>query len=597
MLYAKKLFKESISICLIFSSLSFFSCNNPSTGDSMSNNSIEPNEVIIGDEIIYGESFSFENVYNAIFEEIEQSSRALNKSRGIDIEESAFYFEEEDCESMVYFSVQPSTADSLRFVNEKLGYLNPVELDKDILQACTPDKLIFTTTEIEEYENIEEYINFDTKYYYIVSKKIADELSNELEGFNLIEEFEVLTDKGLEKLENIFSENEELLETRGFFSNLWAGIKAAAKTVAKAVVTATEKVVDFMVKPYSITGIVQYTYNNITVPAYGVRLKNVVLGGLVSDTDADGKFNLGQRTDSAGLCFLWIDYENNACKLTNFLGVTASTLLKTAFPSCLQNVTITSNSDYENAKMAICCDMYSRYLDESTRHSDIPQAYVWVTDSGDGTSSSPSFHQLGERSLPDIILTGISAQSDNIAMGRLKVLHHEYTHFLHCVYAENKDNFWNQIVISEIGCTIANAAVDLINKLFETNFKTGFVSFYDFENPYVYFAENYAEWYSLVGCYSRGVIGKINDSYKGSGLINTDSKYFYNQQILIEIVRDITSVDDLSKLIDKDNITTFNELYTSLINEYPNSKQKINSLFKKHYIQKGSKDGNVIQYK
>lgn len=597
MLCSKKLFKESISICLIFSSLSFFSCNNPSIGDSMSNNSVESNEVIIGDEIIYGESFSFENVYNAIFEEIEQSSRALNKSRGIDTEESAFDFEEEDCESMVYFSVQPSTADSLRFVNEKLGYLNPVELDKDILQACTPDKLIFTTTEIEEYENIEEYINFDTKYYYIVSKKIADELSNELEGFNLIEEFEVLTDKGLEKLENIFSENEELLETRGFFSNLWAGIKAAAKTVAKAVVTATEKVVDFMVKPYSITGTVQYTYNNITVPAFGVRLKNVVLGGLVSDTDANGKFNLGQRTDSAGLCFLWIDYENNACKLTNFLGVTASTLLKTAFPSCLQNVTITSNSDYENAKMAICCDMYSRYLDESMRHSDIPQAYVWVTGSGNGTSSSPSFHQLGNLFLPDIILTGISADSNNLAIEKLQVLHHEYTHFLHCVYAENKDGFWGKIVISEIGCTLINASVDFYNKLLETNFKTNFVSFYDFENPYVYFAENYAEWYSLVGCYNKGKIGKVNEGYKGTGLHKTYSDTFTNQKIFVEIVKNIISADELVNIIDKNNVTTYNDLYFALVTDYSDLKEKINSLFKSHYIQKGTKEGNVINYK
>lgn len=78
---------------------------------------------------------------------------------------------------MVYFSVHPSTVDSLKMINKKMGYLNPVELDKDIVQACDPDKLIFMTTEIEDIENIEYYVNFDAKYYYIVTKEIADEMS------------------------------------------------------------------------------------------------------------------------------------------------------------------------------------------------------------------------------------------------------------------------------------------------------------------------------------------------------------------------------------------------------------------------------------
>lgn len=124
--------------------------------------------------------------------------------------------------------------------------------------------------------------------------------------------------------------------------------------------TVTKTVIDFIVKPYEISGTLKYTYNNYTLPAYGVNVKNVIICGQNYVTDINGKFNLGSRTDSAGLCFIWLDYENDACKLTNFLGVTASTLVKTALPSYLQNVTIISNSDYANAKMAICSDMYSR---------------------------------------------------------------------------------------------------------------------------------------------------------------------------------------------------------------------------------------------
>lgn len=184
--------------------------------------------------------------------------------------------------------------------------------------------------------------------------------------------------------------------------------------------------------------------------------------------------------------------------------------------------------------MAICSDMLTRYKDETKRHGKIPQAIVWVTGAGSGTSSAPCFNKLGisitvdislGAILPtsalsnllhttaftlrfsDIILTGITASPSRDAMSKLKILHHEYTHFLHCVYASNKNKFWNDIVLSELGCTIADVTLSLLNAIFKSNLSTGYNGFYNFNNPYVYFAENYAEWYSLVGCYGKGLVG------------------------------------------------------------------------------------------
>ncbi len=425
-----------------------------------------------------------------------------------------------------------------------------------------------------------------------------------LEGFEVIEEFEMLTEEAFAKIAEECQDFVELSESessRGFFKKVWKGIKTAAKTVANAVSTAAKTVVDFLVKPYTISGKVCYEYNGILKPAYGVKVNNVTIGGHKQETDIDGAFNLGTRTDSEGLCFLWLNYENEACKLSNFLGVTASTLIKTALPSYLQNVKITSNSDYANAKMAICSDMLSRYKDESTRHSNIPQAVVWTTEFGDGTSSAPSFHLRGVSLLPDIILTGVTVDKNEEKCVKLELLHHEYTHFLHCVYAENKNDFWGDVVLSEIGCTIASATIDSI-------ISTGYEGSYNFYNPYVYFAENYAEWYSLVGCYGKGIIGKDISKNKidlkdiGMGIYISGDSDFYNQDIFAALVVLFNSngytdfADIIVNIVDQYDVTTFNELYSSLIRQYPSLKTEINNTFKNYYIEKGNKDGNVIIY-
>lgn len=596
--------KKIYLLVILFSSFFIIACNNVDYTNETADDVISQ-EVVIGDELIYGESFSFQNVYEAILGELEDTTTTCRNARNLDVERKEFEFEDSDLVEMVYFSVQPTSSDSIKLINEKMGYLNPVELNKDILQACDAEKIIFTKTDISDEDNIEDYIDFTTKYYYIVTKDIALEMAFVLEGFSVIEEFEMLTEDALEKVGEEYQNLADLCDdevARGIFSTIWNGIKSAAKTVANAVTTVAKSVIDFLVKPYTISGKVYYTYNNIKKPAYGVKVNNVTIGGNRQETDINGAFNLGSRTDSAGLCFLWLNYENRACKLSNFLGVTASTLVKTALPSYLQNVTITSDSDYANAKMAICSDMLSRYKDESKRHSNIPQAVVWTTEFGNGTSSAPAFHVRGLSILPDIILTGVTADANEGAKNKLNILHHEYTHFLHCVYAENKNNFWDNIVLSEMGCTIATATVDLINDIFNSNISTGYIGSYNFDNPYVYFAENYAEWYSLVGFYGKGIIGKTLDSTKGSGIFYIMGTPFDNQKIFTQLVTLLNSngysnsADIIVNIIDKDNVTTFNELYSSLIKQYPSLKNKINNTFKGYYVQKGSKNGNVIIY-
>ena len=591
----KKIVRKSALLGLVALSLGFAGCSaNILDGVTTQKNAVSQ-EVVIGDKIIYGDKFSFESVYKDIFKDVERTAGAVRSARSAG-EEVDFELAETDVIQMVYFSVQPSTVESIKLVYEKMGYLNPVELDKEIIQSCDPDKLIFKTVEFEDTENIEEYVNFETKYYYIATKEVEKEMSAILEGFEAIEEFEMITEEALERISNEIEEYAEECDknARGIFSAIWGGIKKAAN----AVVTATQAVIDFIVKPYEISGTLEYTYNNQTVSAYGINVKNVTIGGSSNQTDINGKFNLGSRTDSAGLCFLWLDYENSACNLSNFLGVSASTLVKTAFPSCLQNVTITTNSDYANAKMAICSDMYARYQDESKRHSNIPQAVVWTTELGNGTSSSPAFHYLGAKSLPDVILTGVTAKAEKNALGKLETLHHEYTHFMHCVYTNNSRNFWDNVILSEIGCTIANATVDVINKIFDTSLETGFIYSYNFENPYVYFTENYAEWYSYVGCYGKGLVGSIIDPTKAAGLkITSDSNIFDNQAIFKSIVKLIGSADNLVEIIDRYDVITYNDLYKALVDDYPWLKTKINEAFKNNYKQKGTRTGNVIEYK
>ena len=48
-------------------------------------------------------------------------------------------------------------------------------------------------------------------------------------------------------------------------------------------------------------------------------------------------------------------------------------------------------------------------------------------------------------------------------------------------------------------------------------------------------------------------------------------------------------------IIDKYDVTTYNEFYSALIKEYPMLKNKINTAFKS-YKQYGNSQGNVIIY-
>lgn len=110
--------------------------------------------VIIGEEVIYGESFSFNQLY------------ASNvRSAGIP---------NEYLEPMVYFSVCPTNFENLQLVNNTFGFLNPIEMNREILQTCDAESLIFDGEKLEQNitENPENAIHYDIKYYYIEKKKL-----------------------------------------------------------------------------------------------------------------------------------------------------------------------------------------------------------------------------------------------------------------------------------------------------------------------------------------------------------------------------------------------------------------------------------------
>jgi len=184
----------------------------------------------------------------------------------------------------------------------------------------------------------------------------------------------------------------------------------------------------------SISGTVKYSISGTTLPAYGIYLTR---GSNTSYTSKTGNFSLGTSKDIFGLCWIWANYENSACKLSNFLNLTASTLIRVGWPSSLTNVTIYASSDYSTAKMAICNELCTRYSDELERHDSIPQARIWTTEIGNGTSSAPCLQYLAGNSLPDLVLT--NCDSYNTTM--IRVLHHEYTHYLHNIYTNDKDDF------------------------------------------------------------------------------------------------------------------------------------------------------------
>lgn len=255
--------------------------------------------------------------------------------------------------------------------------------------------------------------------------------------------------------------------------------------------------------------------------------------------------------------------------------------------------------------MAICRDLLVRYNDESKRHSPIPQAVIWTTELGKGACSSPAFYVRGYEDYPDIVLTNVTGSL--YYNGLLETLHHEYTHFLHYNYVSNSSNsnFWSEVVKSEIGSTLTSKIenpeliIKILNSLLGTNTQVG--NSYDFNNPYVYFAENYAEWYSFVGCYGKGAVGKTIKSDNGNGHIYESGEYFNNMLIFALIVNIFdeygftNSTDEIVNIIDKYDVTTYNEFYSALIKEYPMLKNKINTAFKS-YIQYGNSQGNVIIY-
>lgn len=588
--------KSKLFLILVFI-LSLVSCRNDFLDSEIANSEIEDEiqEVIIGDEIIYGECFSFQDIYDEAFDNLENATRQLIARSATADESSITEFSETDFEKMVYFSVLPTTIESVKIINTMMGYLNPTEMDKELIQSCDAEKLIFKNDVVITDDTIvEEAVNFDVKYYYITTKDEADILSTMLEGFEIIEEFETLTDEALLRLQ---TECEELLidyeddESRGIFSIIGNAIKKAVNAVKS-----------FIVTKHDIKGTLYYEVDEIKVPAYGINISNVCIGGNDDDTNKSGEFSLGSRTDAQGLCFLWLNYENDACKLSNMLGITASTLVKTDWPSKLKNVKITTSSDYANAKMSVCSDLLKRYDDELTRHTNIPKAIVWSTELGDGVSSAPCFRYLGFEKLPDIILTGLSADSIN----SLQTLHHEYTHFLHCVYTKNKNTFWDKVVLSEIGCTIATAALNVLDYFFEDDLNSPYVAgTYNFENPYVCFAENLAGWYSFVGCYGQGDVGKMQEDYYGYGHYS-NTEIYDNSDVFAKLISKFYSnatttqkqklAFEFINLIDLYDITTFAEFYDVLIKKYPSKKSYIQSVFKTYYKQYGSKDGNVINY-
>ncbi|MBR5401924.1 MAG: hypothetical protein IK102_08945 [Treponema sp.] len=438
--------------------------------------------VTIGDEIIYGDSFSFEQLYNEYFECLEDISQSI-ATRTADETFSILELSDADFVEMVYFYVRPTTTIALKLVNDTMGYLNPAELDKEIIQACDAEKIIFKEDiVITEETNVDEIVNFDTRYYYITTKEEGEQLSSILENYEEIEAFEMLSEDTIKKIQGEYQKYLDLygddLESevydgsdRGIFKKLFSAIKKAVTTVVEAVKT-------FVVTTYEIKGTIYYQVDGSKFPAYGINVRNLCLNEKNTSTGQNGSFTLGKYSNAVGLCSIWLDYSNTACSLSNFLNVTASTLVRTDVPSNLTNISIYNYSSYSNAKMAVCADLLLRYNDESSRHSGIPKAYVWTTEFGNGTSSAPCFRRIGSATLPDIILTGLNS----LEIQDLETLHHEYTHFLHCVYTENKNNFWNSIVESEIRCTLYTKLSDfitIINDYIDTgSFIAGTYDFY-----------------------------------------------------------------------------------------------------------------------
>lgn len=506
------------------------SCSNNLTDNyyqTEDDNCMESMDVIISNEVIYGKEFSLAEVS-------ESQNRAAR-------------FAEEQLVEMVYFSVMPTNMDSVYKISEKIGYLNPIQMNKEIIQACDPDTIIFKDEVIMD-ENIsgDDLINFDIKYYYILPKAQTEGFDKELENYEVLEIFYIPCEDAMEEYEI----NKETETARLLFNK------------------------------NKIYGKIQYKLCGKTIPAYGVNMRRGV--EYSCQTDRNGSFSLGSKANIGGLCYIWVDYKNDACDVTNILGVPCATLLKVAFPSQLSNVTITADSGYCTGKMAVCAELLTRRENELYKP---PKANVWTTELGNGTSSAPCFNLNRKDGSLDIFLTNCDSLN---SMDTIRIIHHEYSHYLHNWLVSNKNGFWSNVVSSEIGSSIRYTGIQFINKYIGSNFSA---NFYDFSNEYVNFTENFAEWYSYVGL-SYGTYAKqSNISFIGK---NITSSYYKNVKLFSELITYAKiSENSVIKIINLKDVITFQEFYNCLLNDYPDKKNEINKVFKSDY----QGYGKSIEYK
>lgn len=483
-------------------------------------------EVKLGDNVIYGDSFSLSSVYE----------RCARQASLVD----------DEMKKMIYFSVKPTCSDEFFKVNEVLGYLNPIELNREIVQACDAENLIIKSDiVIDENTKAEDLINFETTYYYILEKEKALEIESLLENFCLIEEFSVPCD-----------EYEE------------------GDSVSESFVNVNERSV--LGKSY-INGKIYYKIGKYEIPAYGISVRRGLLFGC--QTAENGKFDLGYSRNIYGPCWIWADYKNDACTLSNILNINTSTLLKVALPSKLSNLKVEVTSSYAAGKMAACNEILSRFNNEHLRGNKIKKAKIWTKK--DGTvSSAPCFNYLVNSDFPDIYLSGVADYLTSPS--NLRILHHEYTHYVHCLGTGNKDNFYDDVIFSEIGSHIASVSAKIINNLFETSLKT---VPYDFTNKHVLFTENLAEWYSLVGFEKGPYVSYDTNNKKQNGSSVVESSRFDCQKVFSSLVSSkVLSAEDIMLLVLTEKITDFQNFYDALCRNYPECVENVKNCFERYYV-------------
>ena len=338
-----------------------------------------------------------------------------------------------------------------------------------------------------------------------------------------------------------------------------------------------------------IKGTIYYILEGTEIPAYGTKFYLTSLGEISTHSDKNGEYDLGTKKDSIGLCTIWLDYENDACKFSNILNVAPRTLVKTDYPSKLKNLKIEYVDSYSNSKVAICSELMSRWEEEKKNPNinyTLPKAIVWTLED-DKASSAPCFNKMGANLLPDILLTGVKP----FTIDKLRTLHHEYSHFIHFNYTENVNNFWGEVIFSEINSTLydkscfdelSTEGVKLINALLNLEIQDpneNFVSIYDFANPYVCFAENFAEWYMTIGIKKGGYAKKNN--YNAVARINT-----YDNVGLLQAIETYLGAKEIVNLIRKKKITTFRSFYKELIDVF--DEVKITKIFDAKYKPHGN---------